>query len=157
MPGITVLRETIIAALVTRLGTIRTANGYWSDMGAAGVSQWETAPNPPWGQDELPACSVKDPECQVFELSEDEVVARVKMSVEILIGCLGGSTAHVTMRQLISDVYRCIGLMPNLGVTSVTAVRREGDSMQSEQQDKIAMVGTVTLGIEFMEDQFPTT
>lgn len=105
-------RDLIMQAVMTRFAGIRTASGYYSNLGS-NVYEWRPKvmleggiSYVPTEQDELPALHVRDPDDQVTvaDLSGNE---DHELTLELEIAHEGGATAQ-EMRREIQDVRKAI-------------------------------------------------
>lgn len=96
------IRQSIIDAVRTRLGTIRTANGYGTDIGT-NVLEWQTAPVP---SGDLPAVSFRDADNEVAEWTMRERDNRVAVVIE----AFGRDVTPGTVRQYAEDIYAAIAV-----------------------------------------------
>ena len=95
------LREQIIQAIVTRLGTIRTANGYNTNIGA----RVERA-RPVFGPEELPAVSVTpQPEETFRRYGATQCIMPVLLEASMLHGSLNPS---VVAEKILADFIDCM-------------------------------------------------
>jgi len=100
-------RQQIVTAIDTRLKTILTANGYETSVGAS-VVWWAMSPI---DQDLLPQILVKDTEriLRNDELGIGQHQHILNIAVEIMLKPTYTAAAS-TMRQVIADLYKCIGV-----------------------------------------------
>jgi len=96
------IRQGILDAVRTRLGRIRKANGYRTDIGA-NVLEWQTAPVP---SADLPAISFRDAENEIAEWTMRERDNRVAVVIE----AFGRDVPPSTVRQYVEDIYAAIAV-----------------------------------------------
>lgn len=97
-------RQQIVTAIDTRLKTILTANGYETNIGAT-VVWWAMSPI---DQNLLPQILVKDTE-KMDILGIGQHQHTLNIAVEIMLKPVYTAAAS-TMRQVIADLYKCIGV-----------------------------------------------
>lgn len=134
------LRQRIVDAFLTRLRTIRTMNGYQTEVGAS-VHEWRVTG---FELDELPALNLRDTE-DVAALSVAEDVHALKIEVEAYVA---GTTAPATLRQILADLIQAIGTDPTFGGlaqdTNVTA-----EAIDVRQEEKRIAAVQVSFEVQF--------
>ena len=106
-------RDSIMIAVVERMKSIRSSNGYHSELGL-NVFEWrpkiaDTAGGYiPTEQDELPAIHVSDPAVNVSQENVRGSEAH-RLTIEVEVAHEGGATGK-TMREQITDVRKALGV-----------------------------------------------
>ncbi len=108
-------RQKIVDAIVARMETILTTNGYSTNIGGR-VKDWETN----WDQKELPAVSVCDLPANAADTSQDGRLDRTiwLMPVQIRIHAAQGETP-ANVREMVKDVQKAIRTDPQFIVSTV--------------------------------------
>lgn len=101
-------QQQIIDAVITRLGSIKKANGYETDIGND-VREWDTAHD---NEDELPIVDVRDDDTVAVDDSGAMFVFEMPLSIEIK---TAGSTSKSDARKMIFDVYKAVKQDPDFG------------------------------------------
>lgn len=96
------LRQQILDAVVTRLNTITTSNGYNLQIGAK-VYDWRMNPIAPAG---LPAIEVRD-KAVTTELTTLDGAASHRLALEIVV-LAAGKTAPAVVRQGLQDIHTAL-------------------------------------------------
>lgn len=96
-------RQRIFDAVVARMETILTANGYQTDIGA-NVSEWESR----FDEEELPALSVCDLPDEVSKDSIHSRGSKHRLLMQVRIFTSKGTKA-ADLRRMIGDVVRAVG------------------------------------------------
>lgn len=112
--------------LVARLKLMNKTNGYTTNYTT--VDQWRRTPVDP---QELPAVFVEDPECDVVEYHNE--FTDYQLTINIWIG-LDGTEAPATIRNMIQDVYKCLGADVSCG-GYVHHLKPDSDSILIDQKD----------------------
>jgi hypothetical protein len=102
-------RQKIFDAVVTRMKTIRTANGYQTEVGTT-VAEWESR----FDEGELPALSVCDLPDEVSKESKSSVGVTHRLRMQVRIFTSKGTKAK-DLRKMIGDVVRAVGQDPSWG------------------------------------------
>jgi hypothetical protein len=134
-------RDAIMAAVMARFAAIRTANGYYSNLGQ-NVFEWRAkAVDPvsgagyvPTEQGELPALHVRDvlDEAEAADLAGNE---DHDLSLEIEIAHEGGASGAV-MRGQIQDVRKAIGVDPAWGGLALGTAQKASAETVRIQADR---------------------
>ena len=104
----TISRQLLLDAVKARLATIRTAAGYYTDIGAT-VSEWRVTA---FDEGELNAVTVRDPEDLPIAGTIQGMNAVMDRHLTVVIGLpfWGGSAeAAAVVRKAVADVYKAIG------------------------------------------------
>lgn len=144
-------RQSIITALITRLGTITTANGYSTNLGN-NVEEWQTFEADPSVADMI---IVKDASCSLAEGEEDDNSGDCwtrKLTVQVII-ITEGKTSAAKQRNGIDDVYRAIGTDDTLGGLC-EPIESEGDQTDIDRQAKTYGGTLITLGITYRVERW---
>ncbi len=133
----TSIRQQIIDALVTLLGTITTGNGYETSIGS-NVFEWRTDN---WQESEVPGVAVSDPDESV-ERKGIKDYHSLSISFEVK---TSGSTSTTVFRDAIADIDKALSTDPTLGglVQSMTPV--DNESAVVEKADKIFASTTIKI------------
>ena len=102
-------RQEIVDAIKAGLSSIRTGNGYGTDLGLH-VFEWKVTA---FADAELPGVAFRDTEQAVAELTGG--MRNVSLTVEFILGAAAGAATASIVRQGIGDVVRCIDSDPAWG------------------------------------------
>ena len=140
------IRQQIISAMVTRLGTITTANGYLTNIGNS-VALWRTTEFEKW---EMPSCSIADTQdtAEVSDLRPNGGHERHKLTVEILAVISDGDNTPATLEQARADIINAIGIDPRWGGVAEWTTP-SGDNKQISQKDKVFGAVKVTVTVSY--------
>lgn len=134
------VRQQIINAVRARLGTIRTAAGYATDIGA-NVLEWQTTPIP---VEDLPAVCFKDTDTEIEAWTMRERDNRIALVIE----AVGQGITAATARSYLEDVYRAIGTDETWGGLALVT-EPAGDSIELKTEDEDVGRATVRITIEY--------
>lgn len=96
-------REQVMAAIVARLGTIRTSGGYQTDVGSH-VFRWRATS---LGPDEVPGCIVRDPARRVtYEYSD--TARDYEMSISVIGVAEPGDAADANLNLVVDDLLKAM-------------------------------------------------
>ena len=134
------VRQQIVSAMVTRLKTLTTANGYASNAGALVFSQF------PEGLqiEDWPCLLISDRSETITPSGRSQIEHRLSITVQGLIA--SGTTTDQACRQLIGDIVECLMDPEDRTMSDVcdTLQPDSGGEIEVEQQtDKT--VGSVAL------------
>lgn len=139
------IRQRIIDAVRARLATIRTANGYKTDIGR-NVREWQTTPLP---VDELPAVCFRDPDNGIAEWTMRERDNRVALMIE----AAGKDVAPATVRAYAEDLYRAIGIDETWGGLALVT-EPLGDTIDLRTEGEDIGRATVRISIEYQTEKW---
>jgi hypothetical protein len=129
-----IARQDIVDAVVSRLQGILTTGGYSTNLGTS-IHKFRATV---FGQEELPALNLRDMEEVVESLDEAEQMAQLSLTFQAEIAVSNGRTSDNDMRTLIADVWMALGVDPTFS-GKVKSTYRIGDSMVLDQEaDAIA-------------------
>jgi len=94
-------REQVMAAVIDRMKTIRTANGYLTDIGK-NVFRWRMTP---LNEGEVPGMSVRDPRRTVLRRYSDSL-RDYQLTVEMEAVSAPGSLTDSDLNNTLQDLYR---------------------------------------------------
>lgn len=118
-------RQEIVDAIRERLATIRTVNGYATDVGAH-VFEWR---GKAMAESDLPAVAFRDTELKLRELTGG--MQDVSLSVELIVVVSAGAQTMGMTRAAIDDVIAAINFDPTWGGlawdTAVDAIETAAD------------------------------
>lgn len=148
-------RQKLIDAVLARMQTIRTANGYETDLGS-NVDDWRVN----WDSKELPALSVLDTVAEVAFLNDQPTAARQMCTLPVMLRIYGKSDSRAAdLRKMLADVVRAIGTDPYWTSEGVrlalwTRVTREGIVNDPESFE----IGGAAVEIEiaYLQNSFDT-
>lgn len=125
------VRQQIVEALKALLQTIRTINGYETELGA-NVSEWRTTE---WQESELPGCDIRDPS-EATEVKGQYHYNTLDIEIEAKIK---GSTVTTEVRNVIAEITKALGTVTRtstlgLLVTQISPV--DNESLDMEQKDR---------------------
>lgn len=141
-------RQDAVDALKDRLATVRTANGYATDIGAR-VFSWRKAPVT---SAETPCTEVKDGKNETRLEGAPMGRAYQFLDVEIVLSLQGGGTA-IQARSAIADVKKAIGLDDKFGGVTKWATP-ETDEINIEQTGDTTGAATVNITIVYETDRW---
>lgn len=157
------IEQKIITAIVTRLGTISTGNGFQTNIGAK-VRDWETN----WQEEDLPAISVFTGRAASDQAPTGRRFTQHLLPVTIVISLKRGTSA-ANARTAISDVKMAIRGGPTAtgeiwerwpdngaatGVGLAMWTREVAHSIQTPQ-DSLEIIGTqVEIDVAFITQKF---
>ncbi|GAF85152.1 unnamed protein product [marine sediment metagenome] len=122
------VRQQIINAFKTRLGTVLIAGGYETDLGS-NVFEWKTAE---WQESEMPGVDVRDPsEAGVIRGGDHEFALSIELEVKVT-----GTTSPSQVRDIIGDIITAIGTDPGFGGLVQGFEPVQNPSMGFDQKDK---------------------
>ncbi|MBI3582378.1 MAG: hypothetical protein HY096_00325 [Nitrospinae bacterium] len=126
----TTKRQSIMAAVKTRLESITVANGYDFNLGSH-VYEWRTAT---LNDNEIPGIVFRD--VQNVKIEGGPIAYfRWGLNIEIDIITQGG-TSITDIRKMIGDVYKAIGTDHRWSGLAILTEQPNMDEIQSEQQEK---------------------
>ena len=106
-------RQQIMAALGARLATIRTANGYRTNIGASVLEDPVDEQEP----GDLPVVMYRDTDAAtVAEMSRHHHTISIEIGVT-----MAGATPLPEIRKVCDDVAKAIGVDPSFGALAITA------------------------------------
>lgn len=139
------VRQSIMAALKTRLQTILTTGGYNTNLGTS-VEEWRGYPT---DISDHPMLIIRDTEDRV---TCDYAVHEHELDAELLI-VSSGSTVVAEMRKMIADVYDCLGADRSIG-GYITDVIYKGDTLEMLHEEQKLMAGLITITLRFQTGPF---
>jgi hypothetical protein len=135
-------RQEIVDAIKNRLASIRTANGYGTELGLH-VFEWKVTA---FADSELPGVCFRDTEQTVAELTGG--FRNVSLTIEFILGAASGSATSSVVRQAIGDVVRCIDSDPTWGgLAWDTAI--QSDEMFMDHDGKLTGLAKVTAVVKY--------
>ncbi len=135
-------RQEILDAVKARLATIRTVNGYATDLGLH-VFEWKVTA---FADSELPGIAVRDTEQRVTELTGG--FRDNSLTVEFIVGAAAGPATAATVRNAVGDLIRCIDLDPTWGgLAWDTAL--ESDEMFMDHEGKLTGLAKITAVVKY--------
>lgn len=135
-------RQEIVNAIRARLATIRTGDGYGTDLGSH-VFEWKVTA---FADTELPGICFRDTEQTVAELTGG--FRNVSLTVEFILGAASGVTTASIVRQGIGDVVKAIDSDPTWGGLSWdTAI--QSDEMFMDHDGKLTGLAKVTAVVKY--------
>ena len=135
-------RQEIVDAIKARLATIRTGNGYGTDLGLH-VFEWKVTA---FGDGELPGVAFRDTEQTVVELTGG--YRNVSLTVEFILGAASGAATASIVRQAIADLVRCVDTDPTWGgLAWDTAI--QSDEMFMDHDGKLTGLAKVTVAVKY--------
>ena len=142
------VRQNIITALDTRLKTIKTSNGYNTNIGER-VYEWRAIDIE---KETLDCISYQDPSSELiapFEENDnaDETYHYKKLTVHIYM-LTSGTTANAKLRLMIEDILTAIGTDTTFSNTAGKTTL-EGDTTEIEQDNKKYGGTRITILIEY--------
>lgn len=144
------LRQSIMTAIVARLGAISTANDYLTALGS-NVYEWKTTK---WESSDLPGVTVKDMADTI--LSEQTrgqdsfFMHSLRVQVEL---ATSGSTSMTAIRQMIGDVYRAVWLDATWGGLAIQTLDA-GNEIATEKEEYQVVGATISLDVIYRTGKF---
>lgn len=135
-------RQEIVDALKARLATIRTANGYDTNLGLH-VFEWKVTA---FAGTEMPGVAFRDTEQSVTELTGG--FRNVSLTVEFILGAASGAATAAVVRQGIGDVVRCIDSDPTWGGLAWDTTI-QSDEMFMDHDGKLTGLAKVTSVVKY--------
>ena len=99
--ALTSVRQSIVNAVETRLKTIKTANGYETDIGS-NINVWQVVD---FQETELPAIDIRDT-AESVEVRGGNHVCTLTVEIEAKVS---GATSGVVMRDILADIIKAVG------------------------------------------------
>jgi hypothetical protein len=134
------INQRIIDALRARLQSITTANGYNFDLGNK-VYEWRVANV---HQSDLPVLVYRDVSCDTDTVEMGE---RHTLRVEIGLQASSANITVASLRKMIADVRRAIGIDPQWGGLAINTYYR-GHVIDIDQAERV--IGGATLRIDIV-------
>ena len=135
-------RQEIVDAIKNRLSSIRTANGYGTELGLH-VFEWKVTV---FADSELPGVAFRDTEQTVAELTGG--YRNNSLTIEFILGAATGASTPGIVRQAIADVLRCIDSDPTWGgLAWDTAIQT--DEMFMDHDGKLTGLAKVTAVVKY--------
>lgn len=147
------IRQRIVDAIVARMQTILTANGYATNIGTT-VEDWRTN----WQQEELPAISVCDTTAEVQPAEGSNPRRTIfAMPVQIRVYAEKDETGAANIREMLKDVNRAIRqddrwMVDGVGLVMITRPLREGFIIPDESFEVIG--GVVEFEVQYITAKF---
>ncbi len=132
------VRQLIVDALIARLQTITTINGYETELGS-NITEWRTEE---WQESDLPGCDVRDPD-ESTEVKGQHHYNTINFEIEAKVQ---SATAPDVVRDVIADINKAIGTDPTFGGLAYNVTPVENESIDFEKKDK--SFGGVTMKLE---------
>ncbi len=139
------VRQSIVNAVRQRLGTILTANGYNTDIGA-NVLEWQTTPVP---SGDLPAVTFRDTdsETEAWTMSERDV--KLKVAIE----AFGSDVSASVLRNYIEDIYAAIAVDETWGGLALVT-EPVSDTIDMRKADEGIGRAQVNITIEYQAQKW---
>lgn len=145
---VTMQRQKIMDALSTRMATILTTGGYYTNIGAK-VSTWRAKP---YATAELPAINIRDLK-ETIEAREQPMAYHYRsLDVELQVVC-NSATSDTTVRQMITDVEKAIGTDPTFGGLAIDT-EALGDEINVKQEENLISGATISIQILYRTLRF---
>jgi hypothetical protein len=138
-------RQDILDAVVTRLKTITTANGYNLAI-CSKVYDWRLTPVKP---EDLPAIEVRDGDALIEMTTMDGGLSH-SLQIKIVV-LASGITAAATARKGLADISRAIGTDPWFG-TLVQSFTPESTGIELLQEENILAAGQYSCTLMYYTD-----
>ncbi len=122
------VRQQIVDAFITRMRTIKTINGYETELGS-NVTEWRATE---WQESELPGCDVRDTG-ESTEVKGQYHYNTVSIELEAKVQ---SATAPDVVRDVIADINKAIGTDPSFGGLAYNVTPVENESIDFEKKDK---------------------
>ncbi len=132
------VRQQVIDAIITRIKTITTANGYETDVGNS-VFEWHTTD---FAEADLPVIDVRDTSESV-EVIGGHHANTLNVEVEVKTLGIAGDTE---IRDIIADISKAIGTDTSLGSLVQNTRPVNNEILSAGQQDK--KIYSVIVGLE---------
>lgn len=146
-------RQTIIDAVKTRMQSISTANGYYTDV--VSVDTWKTSEyESTLANNDLPAINIRDlgnaPRMELIKDSANRWYRDLAIDIRAIVN---GSLTDSDIRKLIADVEKAIG-------TDLTwsgnAIDTEwlGSELERDENEQIIMAAVVHINVYYTTTQW---
>lgn len=142
------IRQQILDAVATRLGTITTANGYETEAGG-NVYEWAVVP---LDQDNLPALGYKDSGEDIVDETVGEQIRTLHVDI---VGIEKGTAVTAFTRKISADVIKAAGTdLTWGGLAEDTTLRTAGKDIEIEHKDRKLAANLTGLDIEYSTQRF---
>jgi len=138
-------RQQIIDTIKTKLAAIKTANGYYTNIGD-NVFEWKANP---METSKLPGVEVRDTEETLLSAESQSTynLHDFMMTVELKVLC-AESTPTATVRKMIIDVYKLIGANLTWSDYAIYTYLIS-NAIDLDQQNKLIAGATITIQIYY--------
>lgn len=144
--ALTSVRQQIIDAVETRLKTIKTANGYETDIGL-NVNVWHTTD---FQETELPAIDIRDVS-EVMEVRGGNHICTLTVEIEAKVS---GSASGVTMRDILADIIKAVGTDSTFSNLVQETRPLQNDSFGFGKNDKLIASILMTFEMRYLVKAF---
>lgn len=139
------IRAQIVAAIIAKLKTITTANGYKTELGSK-VYEWGA---PRLGAEDLPAAIVRDDtEDLVSEYSNARHEFILTVEIEVLTADAATAASIRAARDFITDVYKALGQDITLGGLALD-IKPIGNELAHEKAEKTVGGGKASYAVRY--------
>lgn len=136
-------KENIISAVLTRLATITTANGYNSNAG----NNVDESRDVKYKDTELPAINVNESSDTIIEVSNSLYHTRLlELEIEII---ANGTLAPTELRKVEADVFKCVGVDETWSGYAIQTMPGDVNTSYSEHEENKIIGKTITIGIQY--------
>lgn len=129
-------RQSIVAAVKTRMSTVRTANGYQTEIGASQTEWHPTAK----GVDELPSHDVRDEFEEAVVTARNKGLYERKLRVTLIAELVEADATATNARKAHADIVRAVGVDPTWGGLAKYSVPAEEEVTVDEEGQRIGAV-----------------
>lgn len=144
--ALTSVRQQIVDAVETRLKTIKTANGYETDIGL-NVNVWHTTD---FQETELPAIDIRDVS-EVMEVRGGNHICTLTVEIEAKVS---GSASGVTMRDILADIIKAVGTDSTFSNLVQETRPLQNDSFGFGKNDKLIASILMTFEMRYLVKAF---
>lgn len=140
-------RADIVAAIVTKLGTIATSGGYLTNIGAK-ASEWRTIPVGETDQFLTVRDTTDDLGQESLHGVYNEQIHALTVEVHVVASDQGANAASF-IRKAISDIYKAVGADDKFGLSYVMKTDPVKDDFEVTQEERKAAGAIITLTVQY--------
>ncbi|MEW6511879.1 MAG: hypothetical protein AB1428_13085 [Bacteroidota bacterium] len=140
-------RADIVAAIVTKLGTIATTADYLTNIGLK-ASEWRTIPVGETDQFLTIRDTTDDLGAESLHGVYNEQIHALTIEVHI-VATDQGTNASVFIRKAIADIYKAVGADDTFGLSYVMKTDPVKDEFDITQEERKAAGAVVTLAVQY--------
>ncbi|HLE18673.1 MAG TPA: hypothetical protein VI728_10365 [Syntrophales bacterium] len=139
-------RQQLIDAIDARFKTIKTTNGYETELGN-NVFAWRSSPIE---AAELPCLLYRDTN-ETIELTIGAHIHTLTIETEII---TSGGTAIKDIRKMLADIIKCIGADLTWGGIAEDTLPVAGEDIKIEQQENIITGAKLSFAAQYVTEPF---
>lgn len=141
------IRQKLVDAIKARLQTIKTVNGYETNLGNH-VFEWRNAP---LEEHEMPGLVFRDLD-EAIPLTG--LVENHELEIEIELYTADGVATPATTRKAIADVSKCIGADATFGGLAQDTVPAKEEAIMFEHKAKVLSGARLKLVVKYLTYRF---